>query len=127
MKNTTRDNILYLTIALAVVGLLALVARYQYAHGLPIHMPISTKQFAFGFTAIGTFGFAIQLWRRAWHSVRFWSILSMVFIIYIPLHWLLSEYIAANIVAFVVISVVELLILLFVLEKLLHHQFHNAK
>jgi hypothetical protein len=101
-KTTTRDNILYLTIALAIVGIMGLVAWYQDAHGLPIRMPISTKQFAFVFTTAGVFGYSIRDWRRAWRSARFWIVLSVLFVTYVPLQWLLIQHIRINIITFVI-------------------------
>jgi hypothetical protein len=121
MKKTARDNILYLTIALAIVGILGLVAWYQEAHGLPIRMPVSTKQFAIAFTTIGIFGYAIREWRRAWGSVHFWIVLSLLLVVYVPLQWLLVRYISVNIITFVIVGVVELFALLFVLERLFAH------
>ena len=87
MKTTTRDNILYLTIAFAVLGILGICAWYQDAHGQRIHMPISIRQFALVFMTAGVFGYAIREWRRAWHNTRFWIVLSLLFVAYVPLQF----------------------------------------
>jgi hypothetical protein len=118
MKKTTRDSILYLVIALVIVAVLGLVAWYQKAHSLPIRMPVSSKQFAVVFITAGIFGYAIREWRRAWQSLHFWIVLSILFGIYVPLQWLLIRHINVNIFTFVIIGVAELFTLLFVLEKL---------
>jgi hypothetical protein len=127
MKKTTRDNIFYLMIALAFLGILGLVAWYQEAHGLSIRMPISTKQFAVVFTTVGIFGYAIREWQRAWRRVKFWTVLSILLAVYVPLQWLLVRHINVNIFTFVIVGVVELFTLLFVLEKLLPPEYHRAK
>jgi hypothetical protein len=127
MKKTTRDNILYVLIALAMVGILGLVAWYQEAHGLAVRMPISTKHFAAAFTTVGIFGYALREWKRAWRNVRFWTVFSILLAVYVPLQWLLVQHTNVNIFTFVIVGMVELFALLFVLEKLLPPEYHRAK
>jgi hypothetical protein len=119
MKKTTKDTILYLAIALVIVGILGLVAWYQEAHSLPIRMPLSSKQFAVVFITAGIFGYAIREWRRAWRRLHFWIVLAILFGIYVPLQWLLIGHINVNIFTFVIVGAAELFALLFVLEKLM--------
>jgi hypothetical protein len=122
MKATTRDNILYLAIALGIVGILGLVAWYQDAHGLPVRMPISDRRFAFFFITAILFGYAIKAWRRSWHRFRFWVVLSLLFAIYAPLHLLLIRSVSLGLMTFGAIAAFELFTLLVVLEKFLPRQ-----
>jgi len=127
MKSTTRDNILYMTIALSIVGIGGLIIWYDVSHGLPVRAPISTRQFAFVYIAALVFGYAIREWRKAWQSARFWTVLAILFVIYLPGQWLLIQYTHVNIIMFVLINLVELFALLFALEKLLPHEFRPRR
>jgi hypothetical protein len=127
MKKTSRDSILYLTIALAIVGIVGLVARYEDAHGLPIRMPIPPKPFALAVSTAVVFGYAIQARRKAWHSIRFWVLLSGLLVVYVPLQWLLIQCTGARVIPWAASAGIELFLLLFILEKLLPQEHHRAK
>jgi hypothetical protein len=117
MKTTTRDNILYLAIALSIVGAGVLVARYREAHGLPIRMAISDKVFAFIITTAVVFGGAIRSSQRLWRSARFWGAMSLLLIVYLPLQWKLVGF--SRIGWFVsAMTFCEFFCLLFILEWL---------
>jgi hypothetical protein len=117
MKTTTRDNILYLAIALGIVGAGVLVAWYQEAHGLPIRMPISDKLFVFILTTAVVFGGAIKSSRKLWRSGRFWVATCLLLIVYLPLQWKLVEFSRTG--WFVsAITFCEFFCLLFILEWL---------
>jgi hypothetical protein len=117
MKTTT-DNILYLAIALGIVGAGVLVAWYQEAHGLPIRMPISDKLFAFLLTTAVVFGVAIKSSRKLWRSGRFWVTTCLLLIVYLPLQWKLVGFSRIGLGFVSAITFGELFCLLFILEWL---------
>jgi len=117
MKDATRDNILYITIALVIVAALGLVAWYQDAHGQRIHMPIAEKPFLVLFSTAGVFGYAVKYRRKSLDSTRFWMVLSVAFVLFIPLQWrILSR--TFGVASFGALSVLELFLLLAILDKL---------
>jgi len=118
MKITTRDNILYLTVALGIVGVGALIVSYQESHGLPIRLPISDKMFAFGWTTALVFGYAIQKSRKLWPSPRFWVTICVLLIAFLPFQWALVGFGRIGIGLISAASFGELVCLLLLLEKL---------
>lgn len=118
MKSTTRDNIIYLTIATGIIGLIGIIAWYQDSHGIPIHMPISDRAAGFFITTAVVFGYTVQCFRKLWSGVRFWLVLSVIMAIYLPLQWRLVQATGFTIGRVSVITFVELLCILFVVEKL---------
>ena len=127
MKKETRDNVIYLTIAVAVVAILGSIAWYQSAHGMRIHMPGSNAQFATLLMIVGVFGYAIKEWRKAWRSVRFWATLGLLLIVYLPLQILLFRYVVVNIITLPIVGALELFLLLFLLERIFSRQHHHLK
>ena len=118
MKAATRDNILYLTIALAIVGILGLVYWYQEAHNLPRRFPLSDKLFAFIVTTAVVFGGAVKSSRKLWRSGRFWVATSVLLLIYLPLQWKLVGFSRIGIGFISAITFAELFCLLFILQGL---------
>jgi len=127
MTTITRDNILYLTIALAIVGILALVAWYQDVHGLPIRIPISDRQFALFLTTAVVFGYSLQASRSAWRKPRFWIIFSVLLLLYVPLQWLVLQHIKINIFTVQIVVLAELFALFALLGALLPSRHHRPK
>jgi len=82
-KNMTRDNVLYLLIALAIVGLIWVSAENDVSHGKKAEFPISFEVLSFASTTCIVFGYAIRQWRKAWRSVRLWAFLAL-FLMVIP-------------------------------------------
>jgi hypothetical protein len=115
---TTRDNILYLAIALGIVGAGALVAWYQEAHRLPIRMPISDKFFAFILTTAVVLGGAIKSSRKLWRSGRFWVATCLLLIVYVPLQWKLVAFSRIGLGFVWAMTFGELFCLFFILEWL---------
>ena len=118
MNPTTRDNILYLAISFAVVGAVGLTLWYQEAHGLPLRMPFSVKQFEFVFSTALIFGYAIKENRQAWKRTRLWIVLAVTFAVFVPLQWLIIQHITLNLITFGFATAMEFFGLLVVLEKL---------
>lgn len=125
MKTATRDNILYLTIALGIVGVGGIVVWYQEAHGLPIRMPISDGMAAFFITTSLVFGYTIKYFRKLWSRTRFWVMLGVIFLGYLPLQWRLLQFTGMRIGLGTATAFVELLCLLFILEKLVPPERHR--
>jgi hypothetical protein len=122
MKTTTRDNILYLTIALGIVGVGGLVIWYQDAHGLPIRMPVPDKVAAFLITTAIVFGYAIQRLRKLWRSSRFWWVIGLLLIAYLPLQWQLVQFTGMRIGLVSISVMLELFGFLFIVERLVPSQ-----
>lgn len=115
MKATTRDNILYLTIALAIVAVWGLVAWYQDAHGQQIHMPIPEHALMLFVATAVIFGYALKDRRKSWRNPRFWVVLSAAFILFLPLEWRIVLYTSSAAVV-AALSGPELFVLLVVLN-----------
>jgi hypothetical protein len=111
MQRTTRDNLLYLAIAFTIVGVLLLTFWYEDAHGLPIRVPISDMQFAFAATTALVFGSIIHAWRKSLRSVRFWVVLSLMLIVYVPLQWQLALRFSTRLLILGAITIVEVFVL----------------
>src|SRR5215472_3117193 len=107
MTNNTRDNILYLTIALAVVAVALLAFRYRVSSGQPSHPLISASVFAFFLTTTVVFGCLIQVWRKAWRRVRFWVAIGLLLAAYCPLQWILVQYLDRRLAMLTLIAGLE--------------------
>jgi hypothetical protein len=118
MKPSTRDNILYLTIALAIVGILGLAFWYQEAHGLAHRFPVSDRQVGFVATTAVVFGYAIAHFRRSWRNLRFWVVLSLLLGAFLPAQFLLIRSMGTRIAKYRVLGMIELFVLLVILDWL---------
>ena len=127
MKTTSRDNILYLTIALAIVGILGLVYWYQEVHRLPQRFPLSDKWVAFIATTAVVFGGAVKSSRKLWCSGRFWVAMSLLLLIYLPLQWKLVGFSKIGIGFVSAITFAELFCLLFILQWLVPPPLRHTK
>ena len=119
MNKTTRDSVLYLAVAIAVVAAVLVVFWYREAHGLPTHRPIaSSRPFLFAASALTIFGFTVQQWRHSWGTTRFWVVLTSLFIAFVPLQWLVTSYTMQHLILFIMIAMLEVVALDFILQRL---------
>src|SRR5579859_6070913 len=126
MNKTTRDNILYVIIALAIVCVGGLNIWYYVSRGLPVRIPISTKHFAVFLTTAIVFGYVIQKWRRSWKNARFWVVLILLAAIYVALQWLVIQYVPVNIATVTSAAILGLFAVLFILDKLIPREYDRG-
>jgi hypothetical protein len=107
MNRKTRDNILYLAISCAVVGAVGLTLWYQEVHRLPLRMPFSVRQVEFVFSTALVFGYAIKQNRQSWKRIRFWTMLTAAFAVFVPLQWLLIQHFELNLITFGPVVAIE--------------------
>ena len=107
MKPTTRDNLLYLGIALSIVAALGLVLWYQDSHDQRLHFPLSDKMVILCVTTVGVFGALISTWKRAWRQTRFWLLMLLLLVAFIPLQWFLAYHAGLRMIVFIPLSALE--------------------
>jgi hypothetical protein len=125
MKTTTRDNILYLTIALAIVMIALLAFRYHISSGEPLRPLISQNAFSFVLTTSVVLGCLIQAWRKAWHRARFWFVLAVVCAAYLPLQWQLVHYLGSRLALLTLVAGLELIILSIIFDTAMENLNHR--
>ena len=75
-----RDLLLYVAIALSLVGLTFAYAVYLFKTGGSPELPLKWMGFA-GMTAV-VFGYAIKACRRLWGTLKFWALLGLFFAVH---------------------------------------------
>lgn len=76
-KRKARDWLLYVVIAILIVGMIGAFAVHDADTGRSHSLPLKWLGFA-GTTAI-VFGYAIRACRRSWRMRRFWLLLGLFF------------------------------------------------
>ena len=79
-RSRVRDWLLYVAIAVLIVGLAVAYGAYQGLTGRHTDLPLKWL----GFIAISAllFGYAIKASRRFWRTRKFWVILALFFVVH---------------------------------------------